>query len=295
MRPEFRQRALKLSFAALGLVVTLCEMCPAQGFGLEEPPSAPDIRPNWQQPPTDIVEAGYNFQLQAGKASDMRCYRLRNGPMSVLTPVKWQDGAEREVIFSGRLAPCRSNDACDWPDGIYKPGPGKVGEMRVGFGINADEYVDRPELLVAHRAAASQANKFPPLWTIVKVAVVNTIEETIHIGLAVGSITKDEKLTYAFQVVEREGRGEYRIHQGTRFNEPGLSIRWTATETKQFQNELVVRMQQKVVQVASKRPFALDIVAPEFERSDVAKLEILDGDDVVLETTAPAYLPKTDL
>ena len=235
-------------------------------------------------------QGGYAFRYQCSIGKDCRIYGLRNTPDTVLTPVIWKD--EQETFLDVDLPECPAGSTCPpWTYAIkISTQPIIKGETTLAYGINRDEYKDKPD---AYRKKMEQRTKFSPFITIIRGTVVDAQKQPIEIAIQVSSYVdgvKPYRLTYEMAIF---GKSEafLILRPGIVPADPSvLGLIWEAPASKPFFEYLD---QMGIKELSAKvGKIVVDITAKEIEVEESKLLKVVQGTKRIAATTAPAYRPK---
>lgn len=234
-------------------------------------------------------QGGYSFNYQSRKGKECRNYRLRNTPGKVQTPVKWKD--DEEIFLDIVLSECKAGSSCSWVEAVkISAQPTMIDKTRLLYGVNKDEYKEEPD---AYRKKLEKKKKFPPFITIIRGTVADAHNKPLELAVQVSSYVDDTKpyrLTYVMSIVGASSAFEI-LRPGAALEKtlvPGLI--WKAAASKPFFQYLDERRIQELSPKVGK--VVVNITAEEIELEESKLLEVVQDNERVAATTAPAYRPK---
>ena len=111
-----------------------------------------------------INRGGYQFEYESREGVNCREYRIRNKPGQPLTPVKW--AFDDTVFIDANLPACRKTEVCAWTTAVQRSVERNKLPTQIGFGINKDEFTEKPVALVEARQIAAVPTTGTPYATM---------------------------------------------------------------------------------------------------------------------------------
>lgn len=169
---------------------------------------------------------------------------------------------------------------------------GRTTELEYG-GSNADAFTDHPTAYVTDRDPADFPSEHPPIRTILQGAVGDMSGKPVEIAVEVTSTVangRPYRLTYSIRTNTKAGPLQMWLPELKR-TETDIVVRWQTVESDAFftalrkQNALPLRLS------ADRLSTNVEITTTTFEVASKS-LIVLQGNEVLASTSAPAYLPS---
>jgi hypothetical protein len=244
------------------------------------------------------TQGGYRFDYRSYRGNNCRDYRLTNTPGQLSLKVEWRYPIDKlEPILCETKLPICSGSATSCPPFDCRKNTPALAEPRtteLGYGgSNADAFTDRPMAYVTDRDPADFPSEHPPIRTILQGAVGDISGKPVEIAVEVTSTVVNERpyrLTYSVRTNAKVGPLQMWLPE-IKPTETDIVVRWQTVESDAFftalrkQNAFPLRLS------ADRLSTNVEIATNNFQVASKS-LIVLQGNEVLASTSAPAYLPS---
>ena len=245
------------------------------------------------------TQGGYRFDYRSYRGNNCRDYRLMNTPGQLSLKVEWQYPSDRlePILCETKLPICSGSGTSCPPFDCRKNTPAltepRTTELGYG-GSNADAFTDRPIAYVTDRDPADFPSEHPPIRTILQGAVGDISGKPLEIAVEVTSTVaaneRPYRLAYSIRTSAKAGPLQMWLPE-IKPTPTDIIVRWQTVENDAFfaalrkQNALPFRLS------ADRLSTNVEIAANNFEVAS-KRLVVLQGNEILASTSAPAYLPS---
>jgi hypothetical protein len=129
-----------------------------------------------------VNQGNYEFEYESWEGKNCRHYLIRNKPGKPLTPVKWAYGDT--VYIDTNLPACKPNQVCQPAEKVDRSYISNQSKTMIGFGIDKDEYLEKPAAVVESNLTASLVHSFGEQSTILAGTIADAQGQPVSIALA---------------------------------------------------------------------------------------------------------------
>jgi hypothetical protein len=273
------KRVLLATLTALSLAVLML---------LDLPTDAWQNNSNEEAMPIGKTSQKLEIEYQSAKTPNLRIYRVRNTANGLRTEVLWKD--DSSIFANCTLPRCPSGTTPGlWV--AFKQTALSIGTgyTDFGYGINGDQFHDKPAAFVEEKPQADKA-KDKDITTGIEGTVADKNGEPIVIDVDVTSkvMKKGDKvhLIYVIAIGSKKATPLVLIPNKQTGLKPKLV--W---ESPDFERLSGAFQTKNVFQATPEKAVEVSITATKYELKRQL-LKIMIGDDVLASTTAPAYSRK---